>query len=204
MPPIFTNKFSSLMDSDDEEDTPVHAVMEKTPVKSQESAQTLFDLPDEVQVNIYSFLPHRIRLIILNEKYPYKYYSEKLDRLPVSIESYYILHKYAASVYEMLHLLFTRVGVRWLGFRWRRSYGTIYDCLDWMNNVSELERRTNFIENVLSYKNIPVKRMILNAFKYYREIYSCDRSGRKIEKKQILDFEDKMIKLYAFVAGLDV
>jgi len=187
-----SNAFGALTDSDDEEE---EERFDEGDTTADEDPKLLFRLPDEVQVLVYAYLPHRIRLTILHERYPYWYYHFKLNRLPITIQSYYILHKYALSVYDLVDACRMRGS-------WFRTYGTVYDCIDWMNNVEELERRGNFSERVLSYENIPVKGLIMNAFRYYREIYLRDRGGVRMPREDVVRYEKVMVQLYAFVAGI--
>jgi len=171
------NKFNMLVDLDNDE---YHSLKEK------EEPKKFFKLPDHIQMLIFSYLPYRTRLVILTEKYPQTYCYEKLNKLPVNMITYTILHRYAQSVMLMLERIVNK--------RWYKSYNLIYDCLDWMHNVPELERRWDFTERVLGYENLPVKRLILAAFTHYRKMKSSEKD--RVESEAI------MIRLYSFVVGI--
>jgi len=187
------NRYDALLDSDDESD-------EDNVIESEEELieiKKLKELPDEVQVRIFAYLPHRIRLAILHEKYPYKYYSEKLNRLPVTRNTFNLLYKYACMVFDLVSTFQQRGS-------WYKLYGTVNNSIDWMYFTDELHRRGNFVEDALQYENVPVKHMIINAFRYYREIYLRDRSGNQMDKREVRQHEKTMLKLYAFIANLNV
>jgi hypothetical protein len=195
MPPntVVSNKFSRLfLDSDSDSDS--DSFLDTN--NENKNQKMLSELPDSVQLLIFSYLPYRTRLALLTEKYPQKYCFEKLNRLPVNMITYTILHKYAAMVTYILK--------RVLVWKWDKPYSSIYNCYDWMNNVSELERRGNFSEQVLMYKNTPVKRLILAAFTHYRKIYSRKSTEQKRNNDDINEGEAIMMRLYAFVVGLNV
>ena len=184
-----------LDDDDLEEDTDANSESTVNDKKPGNNEKWLARLPDEVQVLVFSYVPHRLRLLVLSEKYQYTYYSRKLDSLPINMKTYSVLFKYAISVSDMLEDIHRRSS-------YMRSFGVIYNCMDWINNVIELERRGNFEKHVLSYRNAPVKSMILEAFQHYREIYLRDRSGKGLHNAHKLQYEAAMTRLYAFVAAI--
>ena len=83
------NRYELLLESDDEDET-----KDETTGLTDAETRRLSELPDEVQTLIFSYLPYRIRLAILTEKYPQKYCIDKLNRLPINMDTYFILHKY--------------------------------------------------------------------------------------------------------------
>jgi hypothetical protein len=148
--------------------------------------QILEVIPDDIQQIILSFLDINTRLNFIKSKYPSDIFSNKLSKLPRTLQTLRILFKAMKYMEFILLNYYKENEYNEFGFY-------LNDEPFWLKIIKS---QSSYYVNLNYYIDILTK-MIVVSMNHYKKMYKKTRSAKQIEIN-----EKNMLKLYLFVLSL--